>query len=174
MGSEDDGDRRRKIHAGDDVSKLLKIGEIARLTGKSVRTIRYYEELGLLHSADHTKGGFRLFSQDDALRILLIDKFHQLGFSLEEVAEIITAYRTSASGDEANKKLRPALEKSLQAINDKISLLGGFRKEVQGSLAFVEDCAGCQQQPEQEGCSACKRGRHQAGAVPFFINTLLQ
>jgi DNA-binding transcriptional MerR regulator len=154
-------------------AKLLKIGELAQRTGKSVRAIRFYEELGLIQSAAHTKGGFRLFTEDDARRVLLVDKFHQLGFSLEEIAQIVKAYRSSGTGDEAHRKLTPLLKMTLQAINEKISLLEGFRREVENSISFVDDCVRCDAQPAQVRCTTCNRGHHQVGSVPFFVDTLL-
>ena len=151
---------------------LLKIGEIAKRTGKSVRAIRFYEELGLIGSAEHTKGGFRLFNEDAVRRMQLVDKFHQLGFPLEEIATIVSAYRCG-TGDEAHHTLKPLLERSLKTINDKIALLEDFRKEVQSSLRFVCDCERCEQKPNQEKCMGCSRGTHQPGSVPFFIDKIL-
>lgn len=173
MGPAHDGDRGREIHVGVDV-KLLKIGELAKLTGKSVRAIRFYEELGLIQSAGHTKGGFRLFELDDARKIGLVDKFHQLGFSLEEIARIVRAFRTSGTGDEAQKKLRPMLEKTLQTIVEKMTLLESFKREVENSLKFISDCKQCEAQPAEQQCTSCCRGTHTVGSVPTVINAILK
>jgi DNA-binding transcriptional MerR regulator len=154
--------------------KLLKIGELAKRTGKSVRAIRFYEELGLIQSASHTKGGFRLFEHDDVRKIGLVDKFHQLGFSLEEISQIVRAFRTSGTGDEAQKKLRPMLEKTLQTIQEKTALLETFKHEVENSLHFISDCKQCQAQPAETQCTSCCRGQHTVGSVPPVINAILK
>jgi DNA-binding transcriptional MerR regulator len=153
--------------------KLLKIGEVARLAGKSVRAVRYYEELGLIRSAAHTKGGFRLFTPEDARRIRLVDKFHELGFSLEEIAGIVQAYRHGSCGDDVHRKLRPLLEKSLQTIRAKVALLEGFRKEIEDSLRFVCDCDGCRQKPERAPCLSCEKGDHKRVPPPSVIKMVL-
>ena len=61
---------------------LLRVGDLARRTGKTVRAIHLYEELGLLKPAARTRGGFRLYEQSAADRVRWIDLLHDLGFSL--------------------------------------------------------------------------------------------
>ena len=63
----------------------LKIGEVARRTGLSVRTLRHYDELGLLLPSDRTYGGHRLYSSDDFRRLLAVQLLKSLGLSLTEV-----------------------------------------------------------------------------------------
>jgi MerR family copper efflux transcriptional regulator len=153
---------------------LLKVGDLARRTGKTVRTIRYYEELGLLHPVSHTKGGFRLFAPDAIGKIELIGKFHALGFSLEEIAAIVSAYRCSPSGDEAANRLKPLLRQSLQTIEQKMALLDRFRREVVGALQFVDDCFRCPEEPEEQRCTSCCRGSHGKADMPSLIHTLVK
>ena len=62
-----------------------KIGELARRTGLSVRTLHYYDEIGLLSPSHHTEAGHRLYTDDDIVRLQQIRSLQQLGFSLEEV-----------------------------------------------------------------------------------------
>ena len=150
----------------------LKVGDLAKLTGKTVRALRYYEELGLVKPIQRTKGGFRLYDQTEVNRIRLIDKFHELGFSLEEIAEIVEAYRGSMSGDEAAQKLRPMLQKSLEVIKRKIGILEEFGREIETSLGFVHSCCQCVAKPEASKCVPCDRGTHN-GKLPYFINQLL-
>lgn len=71
---------------------LMQIGEVVEQTGLSHRTIRYYEEVGLLHPAARTEGGFRLYDQAGIDRLLLIMPMKPLGFSIEEIRELLTAY----------------------------------------------------------------------------------
>ena len=64
---------------------LIRIGDLARLTGKTVRAIHLYEELGLLEPATRSRGGFRLYEQTAIDRLRWIDLLHGLGFSLQEI-----------------------------------------------------------------------------------------
>jgi DNA-binding transcriptional MerR regulator len=66
-----------------------KVGELARRTGVSVRTLHYYDEIGLLRPSLHTEGGHRLYTADDVARLQQVLSLRQLGFSLEEVRDCL-------------------------------------------------------------------------------------
>ena len=67
----------------------VQIGEVADRTGLSLRTIRYYEEVGLVTPSSRTAGGFRLYSELDVSRLLLIKRMKPLDFSLEDMRELL-------------------------------------------------------------------------------------
>ena len=68
----------------------MHIGELAERTGLSLRTIRHYDDVGLLPAAARTDGGFRLYTEADCDRLMVIKTMKPLGFSLEEMAEILS------------------------------------------------------------------------------------
>ena len=70
-------------------SATLQIGDVAERTGLSLRTIRHYEDVGLLPPAQRSPGGFRLYTHDAVERLLLVKQMKPLDFTLEEMAEII-------------------------------------------------------------------------------------
>lgn len=70
-------------------TELLKIGELKTRSGISVKTIRYYEELGLIQAAARTEGGFRLFTLEAIARLAFIKRSQSLGLSLQEIGEIL-------------------------------------------------------------------------------------
>ena len=69
---------------------LLQIGQVAERTGLSLRTIRFYEENGLVRPTSRSDGGFRLYSDDDVARLEVIKRTKPLGFRLEEMQELLT------------------------------------------------------------------------------------
>jgi MerR family copper efflux transcriptional regulator len=71
--------------------KLLQIGEVAERIGLSLRTVRYYEEQGLLTPDSRTSGGFRLFSEDQVDRLALIKQMKPIGFAVQEMRELLDA-----------------------------------------------------------------------------------
>ncbi len=75
---------------GADRAGLLQIGQVAERTGLSLRTIRFYEENGLVRPTSRSDGGFRLYSEDDVARLEVIKRMKPLGFSLEEMSELLT------------------------------------------------------------------------------------
>lgn len=92
-------------------TNTMHIGELAERTGLSLRTIRHYDDVGLLPATARTDGGFRVFSEDDFERLMVIKQMKPLGFSLEEMAEILALL---ASDDSENGALTGFLERAVQ------------------------------------------------------------
>ncbi|AXB48351.1 MerR family transcriptional regulator [Amycolatopsis albispora] len=67
----------------------MQIGEVAERTGLSLRTIRYYEEVGLVVPSARSQGGFRLYTEPDIDRLQLIKRMKPLGFQLEEMRDLL-------------------------------------------------------------------------------------
>lgn len=67
----------------------LHIGEVAERAGLSLRTVRYYEEQGLIAPEGRTEGGFRLYTDEHVDRLLLIKHMKPLGFSVQEMRELL-------------------------------------------------------------------------------------
>ncbi|KFF59292.1 MerR family transcriptional regulator [Cryobacterium sp. MLB-32] len=76
----------------------MHIGELAEKTGLSLRTIRHYDEIGLLKASGRTDGGFRLYTQDDQGRLMLIRRMKPLGFSLDEMTALLKIIDTLPTG----------------------------------------------------------------------------
>jgi DNA-binding transcriptional MerR regulator len=125
--------------------RLLTIGQAATAAGVTPRTLRYYEELGLLHPSGHSVRGARRYAEVDLARIARIRELQQLmGFNLEEINQILSAedslerirgeYR---SGKPTSRRRRELLAEAIE-INDrlreqvrqKVSLIGGFLEEL--------------------------------------------
>lgn len=79
---------------------LLQIGEVADRVGLSLRTVRYYEEVGLVTPSARTEGGFRLYSEDDMQRLLVVKRMKPLGLSLEEMTDLLGLLERTAHPDE--------------------------------------------------------------------------
>ncbi|WIB28055.1 MerR family transcriptional regulator [Curtobacterium sp. MCSS17_015] len=81
---------------------LIHIGEVAERTGLSQKTIRDYDAAGVLHPSGRSDGGFRLYSEADVERLLMVRRMKPLGFSLNEAAILVDAVRVL---DEANPEM---------------------------------------------------------------------
>jgi DNA-binding transcriptional MerR regulator len=125
--------------------RLVTIGQAATAAGVTPRTLRYYEELGLLRPSGHSVRGARRYGEVDLARIARIRELQQLmGFNLEEINQILSAedslerirgeYR---SGKPTSRRRRELLAEAIE-INDrlreqvrqKVSLIGGFLEEL--------------------------------------------
>ncbi|TNY37843.1 MerR family transcriptional regulator [Thermomonospora catenispora] len=79
--------------------KHMQIGEVSARTGLSLRTIRHYEEVGLAPPSARSQGGFRLYTEDDVARLLAIRRMKPLGFSLEEMRDLLSVLDALDSPD---------------------------------------------------------------------------
>ncbi|WP_199278310.1 MerR family transcriptional regulator [Arthrobacter sp. CAN_A2] len=67
----------------------MHIGELAERTGLSLRTIRHYDEVGILPATARTDGGFRVYTEEDLERLMVIRRMKPLGFTLEEMKDLL-------------------------------------------------------------------------------------
>lgn len=90
---------------------LLQIGEVAERVGLSLRTVRYYEEQGLLTPETRSAGGFRLFSEEQVDRLALIKQMKPIGFTVQEMRELLDARDTARAADATASARRVARQK---------------------------------------------------------------
>src|SRR5258708_3610958 len=102
------------------VSHPAKIGQVAQETGLSIDTIRFYEKQGLLKRSARTKGGFRLFGNQDVQTLKFIRKAQELGFSLSEIRELLIL---QADHLPACSHVKGLLDLKLAAVEQKIGEL---------------------------------------------------
>ena len=74
----------------------IRIGDFARMAGTNLRTLRYYEELGLIQPTSRSAGGFRYYDAGQVSRVTAIKRLQELGLSLKEVADTIGSGRQDA------------------------------------------------------------------------------
>ena len=119
---------------------LLQIGQVAERTGLSLRTIRFYEENGLVPPTGRTGGGFRLYGEDAVARLEVIKRMKPLGFSLEEMRELLTLLAEIADrpGDtELTDRLRmfhEAATARVTALREQLGIAEGFAGDLAARL----------------------------------------
>lgn len=113
----------------------MHIGDMAEATGLSHRTIRHYDEVGLLPASTRSEGGFRIYTDSDLARMLVIRSMKPLGFSLEEMGELLDAVDALAA-DPQDSVARAKVDDYTQrasAKRDKLAL------NLQRAESFVAD-----------------------------------
>ena len=119
---------------------LLQIGQVAERTGLSLRTIRFYEENGLVVPTARSEGGFRLYSDDDVARLEVIKRMKPLGFRLEEMQELLTLLADLAERpDDAalTDRLRmfhEAATARVLALREQLAVAEGFATDLSARL----------------------------------------
>jgi DNA-binding transcriptional MerR regulator len=107
----------------------LKIGELARQTGLSIKTIRYYERRGLLEQPPRTEGGYRLYGSEEAARLQFIQRAKLLDLTLGEIRELVELAVRCNHG-EIVPRLEEVLEAKLEETERKMAELSAFRQNL--------------------------------------------
>jgi len=123
-------------HAATGLSPTMTIGKLSKATGATIDTIRFYERSGLLPRPARTASGYRKYSIEDELRLAFVARARHLGFSLDEIGEILRL-RKSRSGGVA--RVREVAQKKVAMVEQKIAELEQLRTALK---ALVGACPG--------------------------------
>lgn len=118
---------------------MMRIGEVTARTGLSLRTVRYYEEVGLVVPSGRTEGGFRLYTEEDLARLLVVKVVKPLNFTLEETREILEAkdrLRDPTLGEAERADLVGRLAVYADRATDRCAVM---RARLEAAEAFVRD-----------------------------------
>ena len=125
---------------------LRTISEVQRDTGLSARTLRYYEELGLLPGVRRRAGGRRVYGPDEIERIRFIQRLKQLGLSLAEIKGLNAIYGIAGSTAAMLGKLDQLLERHHGEVEARIAELealrgdiGRYRTRIRGRIEALEE-----------------------------------
>jgi DNA-binding transcriptional MerR regulator len=113
---------------------LLQIGHVAERTGLSLRTIRFYEETGLVVPTARSEGGYRLYSDDDVARLEVIKRMKPLGFTLEEMQQLLTLLADLAAARDGEREamtdrlrmFHEAATARVTALREQLAVAEGF------------------------------------------------
>lgn len=96
--------------------ETMRIGEVAEQTSLSLRTLRHYEDIGLVIPSARTDGGFRLYTERDVARLLIVRRMKPLGYTLEEMSALLRVV------DDLERDDSPELRSRLTEIRDEARL----------------------------------------------------
>ncbi len=113
-----------------EASKSFKIGELATIAEMSPRTIRYYEEIGLLQSGKRAQGGKRIFTENDLQRLRFIKRLKHLGLTLSEMNELASIYKIHQTNRDVLRRLCELLDNQVEKIDERITNLLRLKEEI--------------------------------------------
>ena len=111
------------------VARLKAIGDVAEELSLSTRTIRYYEELGLLGEVRRRGGGRRVYGEEEIARLRFIGKLKLLGLSLEEIAELNDVHAHGSTRGML-ERLLPKLDTRLADLDHRMRELAQLKTEI--------------------------------------------
>lgn len=138
------------------MNRTLKIGQLAKKSGVTTKTIRYYELIGLLHETDRTDSGYRLYDEKDVERLIFIRKAKNLGFSLSDIGETLTLYDAQQA---PCVHVLALLDRKVHEIDRLMSEL----KELQQELMRLREESAARVDQSGRICGIVERGIHSRG-----------
>lgn len=151
---------------------LLKIGELAKRTGKTVRALHFYEEKGILSPASRSDGGFRLYSLESARRVELIDKLQSIGMTLPEIQSALSRFENSETGRSAAQSFRMELIRRRKELDEEIDKLTRLRREFSETVDYLAYCAhSCVKEAGTSKCDRCGHAESE-GSPPSLLSGL--
>lgn len=110
--------------------EFTSIGELSRQMDMSQRTIRYYEEIGLLNSIKRVESGRRIYTEKDLRRLKLIKRLKIMGMTLSEMQELESMWTYEKSNEKILKRILELLNNHLKRLDDRIADLDILRHEI--------------------------------------------
>lgn len=120
-------------------SGLHQIGTVEERVGLSPRTIRHYDEIGLVTPSGRSPGGFRLYTDDDIARLLHIKAMKPLGFTLEESGELLAVRDQLESGEAISPEALESLRASVQRATERCAKLARQLTEAKALTKVMDD-----------------------------------
>jgi MerR family copper efflux transcriptional regulator len=136
--------------------RTLRVGELARAAGKTVRAMHLYEELGLLVPVERSKGGYRLYDEDALTRVRWISKLQEMGLSLSGIQDLTRQWEQSGSAPMAMAQVEQLLSDKLAETREQMSRLAQLEAELQASLDYLRTCPSCDPKQIVDACSSCE------------------
>jgi DNA-binding transcriptional MerR regulator len=143
----------------------LQVGDLAKRSGKTVRALHLYEELGLLRPLGRSKGRYRLYGEDALVRIRWIGKLQDLGLSLHEIRALAQEAETVSVAPQVAERMRGIYEQKLQDTREQLQKLKELESELETALVYLQECSSlCAPARTVHECRSCElRGEDASG-----------
>lgn len=139
---------------------LLTTGDMARLAGSTCRTVRFYEEAGILRPAARSDGGHRLFPSAELRRFRLVLDFREAGLSLNHIRSIFELKDNHCNAKAASSAMCHFLHGQVAEMNNKIQVLQRLEQELRGMIETLASCKVCEAPDFPRQCDRCSVTHH--------------
>jgi len=151
---------------------LLTTGDMARLSQNTLRTVRFYEEEGLLKPQHRTDGGHRLFPMQELRKLLLVTDLRAAGLTLDEIRDMLKVKGRQITGAAAARAVIARLDEHVHLLNTRVALLKRLSQDLDAARHRLAACGDCEDPAafpaSCNGCSVLKND----GLVPDALSVL--
>ena len=153
--------------------RLMRIGDLARKAGTTMRTIRYYEQLGLIAPVARTKGGFRLYEEDDLRKLRVIKNLQHLDTPLAQVKALLDERHQGRIASEIAPGIASLLQRQLQEMEGRIAQYRAMQASLRETIEILQCCCECSLEPGPEVCSRCPMITSR-GKIPLHMQAVIE
>jgi DNA-binding transcriptional MerR regulator len=135
---------------------LLTTGDMARLSNSTLRTVRFYEEVGLIRPVQRTGRRHRLYPIEQLSRLRLVGDLRAAGFSLEDIRELLDAKLHRGAAAAAAREVLGHLDGHIKPMRKRLALLQRLLTELEATRMLLRQCTLCHDsQRFPDGCADC-------------------
>jgi DNA-binding transcriptional MerR regulator len=135
---------------------MMQIGDLASKAGVTTRTIRYYEELGIIEPQERTEGGFRLYAEPQLRRLRIIQSLKDLGFELERIRQLFSLKADSNTGGELARSLIDHLQWQQRELDTRIAHYQSMQERNGKAIEILNGCLCCDKRIFERDCHQCQ------------------
>ncbi len=140
---------------------VLTTGDMARLSESTLRTVRFYEQEGLIRPETRSGGGRRLFTRTELAKLQLALDLRAAGLSIQDIKELFELKTRYASPQEAAAEITTILGRQIHAMHEKIAKLRKLREELTAMVSIISECQSCDDDAHfPKGCGSCEVLEH--------------
>jgi len=151
----------------------MRIGDLAKKAGTTMRTIRYYEQLGLIRPVGRTKGGFRLYEEDELRKLKLIKSLQLLDIPLAQVKAFFDQRKRGRTAAEIAPPIRHILQAQLAQMEQRVVQYRNMQDSLRQTLEILGYCARCPREPGPDVCSICPAITSRA-EIPLHMRAVIE
>jgi DNA-binding transcriptional MerR regulator len=163
-------------------TQLYRIGILAKRLGKTARTLRFYEQLGLLVPQERTESGYRLYGEEALVQVQWIEQLQGMGFSLGDIKSFLEGLDQAQNRPSKMNQIRDFYEKRLEETRDKLRKILALEQQLESSLSTLDPCTRCDTNAEEHNCHSCldetlrlqQRDSMPTVLAPLIYRTLLE
>lgn len=136
-------------------SELLTTGDMARLSNSTLRTVRFYEQEGLIEPERRSACGHRLFAGRELMKLQLALDLREAGLSLQNIKDLFCLKADCACPEEASKRMSHVLNEQIDTMQQKIAKLRKLREELTAMVSVLTECHSCNERDFPLACEQC-------------------
>lgn len=135
--------------------ELLTTGDMARLSASTLRTVRFYEQEGLLRPEKRSQGGHRLFNRNELHRLQLALDLREAGLPVQGIKALFGLKSECECPEEATAKMSAVLSQHIDCMQQRIAKLRRLREELASMIAVISECNVCEEDRFPSTCEEC-------------------